>query len=1443
MLYPAGGLLAMAIEAAKQLADPKRQVLGYEVTDFHILKPMLIPSSPQGLENMLSARIVDDDDQKKKSAGSTAVYDFSILSKPTDGPWMTHAKGRFTTVYCEDGVAPDASMEARLGTEAHRAAYRYGQASCHTKCDPRQFYEMLDVVGMTYGPQFRNLVGIEKSDASALTVVEIPDTRARMPFQFEFDHIIHPATLDTMIQSVFALNDDGEAMLPCSTGRVFVSAGLPKGAGARFRGYTTVEKDTARGATANITMFDDELRAPAVIIERLQLKTVPSRAGSGSDRFLPAHRNLCSEIVWKQDASSIAALDADLPTTILTLVDLAAHKNPALSIRYHIPDAVMLSPSLSLDRDSAGPPESELYQLEVVAETLKATNIVFDNLTAGYCTPRFSQCTLSGVYAEKVWQHMRMLKDAHPGFERVQYAARVADDAKYDLVLCSVVDSIALDSLSAVFDTVADGGWLILLSKLGEAIGCEQYETFRRALQAAGFKVDMVPAKSCVFLAAQKATRPLHGAGSHEVVFLLPDAPSDAVIALRDSLRPVLEAQLSATAQDLCLSSLGAWDGQDRNALVLSFVEMDAAVVFSMGQALYDGLHRLLTQARGVLWLSHGAQIKSPCPDRAPFAGLARTLRSESSKRRIVTLDLVDSLDLLKAPVPNRLVNAVAHLFTSLTGPRSPSEAGEDVEFAYADGRLMIPRLMPLTLLNHAIEQGSANPHIVSQVPLLSGAGALQLDAASLGPPHGPVFAEDTASLQRPLLPSEVRIAVSGTNLLPEDLLAVASGVSVPAIATDVFGIVLEMGSAVAGIRPGDHVSARMRDTLRTHVVADKSRVRRIKSSSSWKTKCPTALATAVYALHTARRINSSDYVLVYGALTVYGQAAIRVATSLGGRVLVACSSAAERTAMKVHFGIPASHILNVQDAGSKFEEQVMSLTHEHGADVVFDPTSQHLAQAFRNVAECGRVIRVAQRGCTMPACSVPDKNASLETVDIGLLEARRPAEAQRLACDVDRLLLDAPKLDSVHGVLEYNMCDVQAALEHAAENAFAAPHVLYTQADVGANMVNASVRLTHGGGLSSTATYLLVGGLGGLGRSIAEHLVKRGARHIAFFSRSGACTAAAQALVTKLRLGGVQVAAFATDVCDATQLAAAIGEVHKFMPPIRGAIQCAAVVDDIAFPGMDYARWRRAFAPKTAGSQNLHAQLPRDMDFFVLLSSSSGVIGNRGQANYAAGNSFQDALARHRRAHGMHGVSIDLGLVLGAGMVAENEGLLDAMKASGFIGIRMHDVLFLLDRAMAPADAEQALKLPAQIVTTVGTGGLTLQNQPPDPFWTRAALFRYLNQVDAPPHGLDTGACRRRDQGLRALVRGAASVDEAAAVVSSALVATVARRKGMVSGDFDAHRSLDSYGIDSLDAIFVLGWIGRETGVTVQTVEGPSITELSRDIAKRALEAAALEM
>lgn len=167
---------------------------------------------------------------------------------------------------------------------------------------------------------------------------------------------------------------------------------------------------------------------------------------------------------------------------------------------------------------------------------------------------------------------------------------------------------------------------------------------------------------------------------------------------------------------------------------------------------------------------------------------------------------------------------------------------------------------------------------------------------------------------------------------------------------------------------------------------------------------------------------------------------------------------------------------------------------------------------------------------------------------------------------------------------------------------------------------------------LDPDATYLLVGGMGGLGRSLARNLAAAGARNIAFLSRSGDASA------------------------DAASLRAAMAACERDLPPVRGVVQLAMVLRDVVFEKMAHAQWAQPLRPKVAGSRNLHEHFDADrpLDFFVLCSSVSGVVGNPGQAAYAAGNAYQDALAAYRQGRGLCAVAVDLGVMRNVSVLAE---------------------------------------------------------------------------------------------------------------------------------------------------------------------------------------------
>jgi NADP-dependent 3-hydroxy acid dehydrogenase YdfG len=250
---------------------------------------------------------------------------------------------------------------------------------------------------------------------------------------------------------------------------------------------------------------------------------------------------------------------------------------------------------------------------------------------------------------------------------------------------------------------------------------------------------------------------------------------------------------------------------------------------------------------------------------------------------------------------------------------------------------------------------------------------------------------------------------------------------------------------------------------------------------------------------------------------------------------------------------------------------------------------------------------------------------------------------------------------------------------------------------------------------LDPMGTYILVGGLGGLGRGIAIYLAENGAKNIAFISRSADSNAASQETLERLNAKGVRYTRHSCDVADAVKLELVIDEIKVSMPTIKGVIQAAMVLKDSIFENMNYESWITATRPKIQGSWNLHTFMPKELDFFIMLSSATGIIGNRGQANYCAGNTFQDALAHYRRSRGLPGTALDLGAIRGIGWVAENNDS-EVLKAMDRILVDSEDLYAVLKSAMTGFSDGQH-RLPTQVVMAAGTG---VRNIPsfPRPFF-----------------------------------------------------------------------------------------------------------------------------
>ncbi|MGB7623429.1 MAG: beta-ketoacyl reductase, partial [Terriglobia bacterium] len=180
--------------------------------------------------------------------------------------------------------------------------------------------------------------------------------------------------------------------------------------------------------------------------------------------------------------------------------------------------------------------------------------------------------------------------------------------------------------------------------------------------------------------------------------------------------------------------------------------------------------------------------------------------------------------------------------------------------------------------------------------------------------------------------------------------------------------------------------------------------------------------------------------------------------------------------------------------------------------------------------------------------------------------------------------------------------------------------------------------------GFQPAATYLITGGLGGLGLQVARWLIERGARHLALVGRT-APSAAAQRALDDLRAKGGRILVAQGDVAQEADVARVLESIRRGMPELRGIIHAAGVLDDATLLTLDPERFHSTLAPKTRGAWNLHSLSRNDrLDFFVLFSSVASLLGLPGQGNYAAANAFLDGLAHYRRSLGKPALCINWG-------------------------------------------------------------------------------------------------------------------------------------------------------------------------------------------------------
>jgi NADPH:quinone reductase-like Zn-dependent oxidoreductase/acyl carrier protein len=497
-----------------------------------------------------------------------------------------------------------------------------------------------------------------------------------------------------------------------------------------------------------------------------------------------------------------------------------------------------------------------------------------------------------------------------------------------------------------------------------------------------------------------------------------------------------------------------------------------------------------------------------------------------------------------------------------------------------------------------------------------------------------------------PPRPAQIEVAVTASSINFADvLLAFGRHPSfdgqLPQLGTDFAGVVTAVGPDVTDHTVGDHVGGiSPNGCWGTFVTCDARMAVTLPPglADAQAAAVTTAHATAWYGLHDLGRIKAGEKVLIHSGTGGVGQAAIAIARAAGAEIFATAGSPQRR---KLLHDMAIEHVYDSRSV--EFAEQIRRDTDGYGVDIVLNSlTGAAQLAGLKLLAPGGRFIEIGKRdiyGDTKLGLFPFRRNLAFYGVDLGLMSLSHPSQVRELLNTVYRLTADGllPMPDSTH----YPLADAATAIRvmGAAEHTGKLVLDIARRGESSAVLPADQVRAFRPDG-----SYIITGGLGGLGLFLAEKLAAAGCGRIVLSSRS-APSRRAQETIELVRAIGSDIAVECGDVAQPGTAERLVTAATATGLPLRGVLHAAAVVEDATLTGITDDLLDRGWAPKVYGARNLHqASADQPLDWFCSFSSAAALVGSPGQGAYAAANSWLDAFTHWRRAQGLPATTVAWG-------------------------------------------------------------------------------------------------------------------------------------------------------------------------------------------------------
>ncbi|PKX89491.1 type I polyketide synthase [Aspergillus novofumigatus IBT 16806] len=738
---------------------------------------------------------------------------------------------------------------------------------------------------------------------------------------------------------------------------------------------------------------------------------------------------------------------------------------------------------------------------------------------------------------------------------------------------------------------------------------------------------------------------------------------------------------------------------------IVSLLDVQKPFFKDISEMSWKSFQSLVAAASRILWVMPSVELTCQNPDFAIAMGVSRTARQEQGLH-FGTLQI----DEFHASAAAALVKVTEKFFSQLD--------------CQTGGQVYIPRFQWTRLKNR-----------LHQEPLPN--ASVKLDIKAYGLMESLGWCEDEP---QPLGPDDVEVDIKYVGLNFRDIMISMGFLEHKGeLGIEASGIIRRCGKNVAELHPGDRVVVAQPGLFRTRAIVPSSRCVSISPSMSLEEGASLAVVfgTALYCLTDIARLEKGQSVLIHAACGGVGLAAIQVCQMIGAKIYATAGSEAKADYLVHNMGIPRQRIFNSRDGS--FLPALMSATQGRGVDVVLNSLAGELLHAsWKCVAEFGKMIEIGKRDFLEHGTLDMEAfggNRAFFGVDLIRL-GEKPGLVSRLVAQA-MTLYEQGRITPVRPLQVVEATDIHGAFR-LMQLGHHMGKLVVKMPERPREVVISRSRLKVA--LPDDVSYLLVGGLGGVGRALATMMVERGARHFIFLSRSAGKSAQDQAFRCELEAQGCSAVMIQGDVGVVDDVKAAI---QRSSQPIGGVLQLSMVLRDYFIPDMAHSDWKEGLSAKVAGTWNLHEALKgydSRLQFFVVCGSVTGVMGNAGQVNYSSANAFLTSFAQYRLRAGLPASVVNLGGVGEVGHLAiQDQKLRDRMQAAHVRLLSEQEVLDAFEIAMlecqsssTPANESRDSVLRVRNDVIVGMSSTkSLADPSVRPLWGRDARFSVYANLD----------------------------------------------------------------------------------------------------------------